>query len=243
MEFKNPDMHSDLVFNLYRTLILQFICLLFFGSVNAQISIPSKPSGFWYSEKSGDANSILIEAFFDPVCPDSRDSWPPLKQAIHHYGTPAISLAAYTFPLPYHDNAYLTSRALHIVNELNVSSTYKLLEAFFHHQDRFYGHATENFTRAHVRDQVANFAGEVVGRSYTSAIKLGFTQIKTDLNTRFAFKYGGIKGVYGIPFFFVNGFPLPDAGSAIDFQGWKKFLDPLIKNKKGKRGMSAHHYM
>lgn len=92
-------MRSDRVFNLYRTLILQF-CLLFLGSVNAQISIPSKPGGFWYGEKSGDANSILIEAFFDPLCPDSRDAWPPLKQAIHHYGTPAISLAVHTFPLP-----------------------------------------------------------------------------------------------------------------------------------------------
>lgn len=34
----------------------------------------------------------------------------------------------------YHDNAYLCSRALHIVDQLNISATYKLLEAFFQQQ-------------------------------------------------------------------------------------------------------------
>lgn len=210
--------------------------------MDAQITIPSKPGGFWYSKDSGDANSILVEAFFDPLCPDSRDAWPPLREAIHHYGTPEISLVVHTFPLPYHDNAYLSSRALHIVNELNASSTYKLLEAFFHYQERFYGKATSNFTRAHVQNQVANFATKVVGSSYASAIKHGFTDPNTDQATRFSFKYGGIKGVYGTPFFFVNGFPLPDAGSALDFKGWKTIIDQLIKNKKKtKKGISVHY--
>lgn len=40
----------------------------------------------------------------------------------------------YCVACSYHDNAYLSSRALHIVNELNASSTYKLLEAFFQNQ-------------------------------------------------------------------------------------------------------------
>lgn len=55
-------------------------------------------------------------------------------------------------------------------------------------QERFSGLATANFSRAHVRDQIANFAVEVVGRSYASAIKLGFTNLNTDQATRFAFK-------------------------------------------------------
>lgn len=34
----------------------------------------------------------------------------------------------------YHDNAYAASRALHIVDLVNPSDTFKLLEAFFEHQ-------------------------------------------------------------------------------------------------------------
>lgn len=34
----------------------------------------------------------------------------------------------------YHDNAYATSRALHIVDLVNPSDTFTLLEAFFEHQ-------------------------------------------------------------------------------------------------------------
>lgn len=72
------------------------LILIFIISVNSQI-----PYGFWYS---GDGEidltkSIVIEAFLDPVCPDSRDSWPPLKKALHHYGS-RVSLVVHTFPLP-----------------------------------------------------------------------------------------------------------------------------------------------
>jgi len=34
----------------------------------------------------------------------------------------------------YHDNAYVTSRALHIVNTVHANATFSLLEGFFKHQ-------------------------------------------------------------------------------------------------------------
>lgn len=89
-------------FNLYSNFFLFFAVLIIYGSfTNAQITIPSKFDGFWYNkEGSVEANSIYIEAFFDPVCPDSRDAWPPLKEAINHYSGSQISLVVHTFPLP-----------------------------------------------------------------------------------------------------------------------------------------------
>ncbi|XP_022869270.1 uncharacterized protein LOC111388717 [Olea europaea var. sylvestris] len=116
---------------------LAFLCfrMCFFVSIDAQVPIPPKLDGFWYENRPSEADSIFIEAFFDPVCPDSRDSWPGLKQALHHYGS-RVTLLVHTFPLPYHDNAFVSSRALHIVNKLNSSATYDLLEAFFQHQVR-----------------------------------------------------------------------------------------------------------
>lgn len=60
---------------------------------------PAKPDGFVYGNRSFDFDSILIEAFYDPLCPDSRDSWPPLKQALHHYAS-RVTLVLHLLPLP-----------------------------------------------------------------------------------------------------------------------------------------------
>lgn len=37
----------------------------------------------------------------------------------------------------FHDNAFVASRALHIVNALNANATFNLLEGIFKHQVRF----------------------------------------------------------------------------------------------------------
>ncbi|CAN4105232.1 unnamed protein product [Withania somnifera] len=216
-------------YNILKSIVFlnSVLLLIFFDFVNSQVSLPSKQDGFWYENRIDKKESILIEAFFDPVCPDSRDSWPPLKLALLHYGS-RVSLVVHPFPLPYHDNAFISSRALHIINKLNTSATYRLLEAFFDQQENFYGKATFNLSKASVLDEIAKFTSIAIGNSNSAAIEAGFTDPKTDHATRMSFKYGCVKGVYGTPFFFVNGFPLPDAGSPLDYKAWRDIIDPLF---------------
>ncbi|XP_047325843.1 uncharacterized protein LOC124929507 [Impatiens glandulifera] len=205
------------------------IILAYFSWVVAgQAPIPAKYDGFLYKNQAATTDSIIIEAFFDPVCPDSRDAWPPLKQAIEYYGS-HVSLIVHPFPLPYHDNAFVTSRALHIVNKLKPISTYDLMELFFKNQEELYNKPTFNKSRSSVVKHVAKFAVKATGSSYSSDIESGFTDRKTDLLTRVSFKYGCSRGVYGTPFFFVNGFALADGGSSIDYKKWRNILDPIIK--------------
>ncbi|KAI3797013.1 hypothetical protein L1987_39702 [Smallanthus sonchifolius] len=196
--------------------------------LRSQPIIPSRYDGFVYRKQAASTDTVLIEAFYDPVCPDSRDSWPPLKQAVDYYGPAVVSLIVHTFPLPYHDNAFVTSRALHIVNELNASSTYHLLNAFFKHQERFYNAQTSKMSREAILDQVIDFASTTLGNSMQSAIKSGFNDSTTGIKTRVSFKYGCSRGVYGTPFFFVNGFMIPfNDSQPIDYNGWRKIIDPL----------------
>ncbi|XXG61901.1 hypothetical protein AAC387_Pa05g0391 [Persea americana] len=82
------------------------ILFLFFISqravvVDGQVPIPPKYDGFVYRKSHG-TESIVVEAFFDPLCPDSRDAWPPLKQALTYYVSNrcSLSLIAHPFPLP-----------------------------------------------------------------------------------------------------------------------------------------------
>lgn len=64
-------------------------------------------------------------------------------------------------------------------------------------------------------------------------------------NTKFVLKmqYSVIRGVYGTPFFFVNGFLLTDTGDAIDYKAWRKVIDPLIASKSVKNAESFHFYL
>ncbi|XP_075484587.1 uncharacterized protein LOC142524468 [Primulina tabacum] len=209
--------------------IFGFFLLLIFFPIICQPQIPAEQDGFWFGKRQGPEKSIHVEAFFDPVCPDSRDSWPDLKKVVQYYGS-RVTLVVHTFPLPYHDNSFASSRALHIVNKLNATAIYNLLEAFFDHQERFYGASTFNMSRASVVDDIVMFVTDELGASFHSAIKSGFTDSKTDHATRVAFKYGCLRGVYGTPFFFINGFPVPDAGSPLNYGKWRKIIDPLVTN-------------
>ncbi|GFY95805.1 thioredoxin superfamily protein [Actinidia rufa] len=199
-------------------------------TVDGQVTIPARFDGFVYKAQPTSIDTVVIEAFFDPVCPDSRDAWPSLKKAVDHYGD-RVSLILHTFALPYHDHSFVTSRAMHIVNGLNSNATYDLLELFFKHQEFFYNLPTINLSRATIIRHVVKLATEAVGSAYQSEVDSGFADRRTDLLTRVAFKYGCSRGVYGTPFFFVNGFALPDGGSALSYGKWRSIIDPLFKEK------------
>ncbi|XP_019414675.1 PREDICTED: uncharacterized protein LOC109326443 [Lupinus angustifolius] len=214
-------------------LLLQLQLLILFKSGAADYIPPAKSDGFGYKIHSINLDSILIEAFYDPLCPDSRDSWPPLKKALHHYGHHRVSLIVHLLPLPYHDNAFVASRALHIVNGLNSSATYPLLEWFFKNQEKFYNAPTRNLSRASIVKEIVKSATEVIGNSDYNSVKNGFNDTNTDHLTRISFKYAASRGVYGTPFFYVNGFVLPDTGDSVNYTAWRKVLDPLVGAKKG----------
>ncbi|XP_043712020.1 uncharacterized protein LOC122660838 isoform X2 [Telopea speciosissima] len=209
-----------------------FVFNLSIWTIHAQGSIPARFDGFVYENNLPDhADTILIEAFFDPVCPDSKDAWPDLKRVVEYYG-PQLSLIVHPFALP---------RALHIVNKLNASATYPLLELFFKHQTKFYNRHTYKMCRPSVVDYIVTFVTRIVGDDSLSAVESGFSDRSTDLATGISFKYGCSRGVMGTPYFFVNGFPLPNAGSALDYNGWRSIIDPLI-NVKGQSGDETPHF-
>ncbi|URE19853.1 ribonuclease P MRP 25kDa, partial [Musa troglodytarum] len=184
---------------------LLFTALFLLSSCSFGSGIPTRYDGFYYSGEVGDwKDVIVVDAFLDPLCPDSRDAWPPLKQVVRLY-SPRLVVIVHPFPLPYHNNAFVACRALHIANKLNASSTFPLLELFFKYQERYYNGPTKSMSRSAIIDDMAKLANGA---------------------------YGCTRGVAGAPFFFVNGFLLPDAGSALDLETWKSIIGPLLKNQR-----------
>ncbi|MQL83689.1 hypothetical protein Taro_016173, partial [Colocasia esculenta] len=207
----------------------------------AQVPIPSRFDGFVYGVGAPSRwDSIVVDAFFDPLCPDSKDAWPDLRRAVEHY-SPRVSLTVHPFALPYHDNSFVACRALHIADKLNASATYPLLELFFKYQDRYYNRPTRELSRASIVGKIAKLAAKAIGHN-SSAIESGFEDLSTGMATRISFKYACSRGVIGTPSFFVNGFPLPDGGSAIDYHKWKSIIDPLLKNDLSPDGFPNPRY-
>lgn len=154
-----------------RTALL-FAALLVGTSVEAQQLPPSRRDGFVYPPgRKIEPDTILIEAYFDPVCPDCGDAWEPLKLAVDHYGS-RVALVLHLMPLPsvfdflvflfdfpsyynlcfvcfgpcrFHDNAFVVSRALHIVDTINANATFSFLEGIFKHQVRLVLFRNPNF--------------------------------------------------------------------------------------------------
>ncbi|RWW21359.1 hypothetical protein GW17_00014494 [Ensete ventricosum] len=79
---------------------LLFTALFLLSSCRFGSGIPTRYDGFYYS--GGGENwkdAIVVDAFLDPLCPDSRDAWPPLKQVVRLY-SPHLAVIVHPFPLP-----------------------------------------------------------------------------------------------------------------------------------------------
>ncbi|KAG5400666.1 hypothetical protein IGI04_015273 [Brassica rapa subsp. trilocularis] len=73
-----------------------------------------------------------------------------------------------------------------------------------------------------------------VGSEGSSSINANatFSLLEGDLHTRVSFKYSISRRISSTPTFYVNGFELLDAGSPIDFEGWKNTIDPLVNPRE-----------
>ncbi|XP_003578547.1 uncharacterized protein LOC100839255 isoform X2 [Brachypodium distachyon] len=209
-------------------------CSYYLLVLQAQASVPPRYDGFAYRAAAW-KDSVLVEAFLDPLCPDSRDAWHPLRLAVERY-SPRVSLIVHPFPLPYHTYSFHACRALHIANKLNSSSTYPLLELFFKNQGKFSNHALSSLSSTAITGEISKMAVQAVGNS-VSEFQSGFSDARTDSAARVSFKYGCTRGVAGAPFFFVNGFLQPGGGSPIDYTTWTNILDPIVAQHGEKTDM------
>lgn len=105
------------------------ICTVFYASgVRAQeVPIPPRPLGYVHAYgQTTNLTAVQIDAFLDPLCPDSKQAFPTLLQVANHYGPDVLTLRLHMFPLPYHRNSYLAS----MVN--TKATTYTIYVTEFH---------------------------------------------------------------------------------------------------------------
>ncbi|GFN99614.1 eppin [Plakobranchus ocellatus] len=80
------------------------------------LNIPKRPLGFIYGGAAQDP-CVEIAAYLDVTCPDSEAVYPTLLQVAEFYASSDVQLRMHLFPLPYHRNSYVISKAAHVLDQ------------------------------------------------------------------------------------------------------------------------------
>ncbi|XP_064613301.1 uncharacterized protein LOC135477077 [Liolophura sinensis] len=195
-----------------------------------QVPIPKRPLGYVYKGVAPTA-PVNIEFFLDLICPDSKAAFPVLKAVGDHYGG-SVRIAAIPFPLPYHRNAFLAAKGIHVVNNLtngDMDKVYLWMANVFQYQAKFGEALNYNLPE---NDTVGQFSAiaTTMGLSGATFEDLLTNNSDLDFNTRIEWKYACTRGVAGTPWFTINGVPVP-ADASWSVSDWIKVIDPLLAQK------------
>ncbi|CAF3323111.1 unnamed protein product [Rotaria socialis] len=193
---------------------------------SAQAPIPSRPDGYGVG---GPADShVVVEMFFDPLCPGCKASWPTVLQVIQAYGT-RIHVRIHTFPLPYHTNSFVASQGLHVIanaTSRNLDSIFQYATKVFENQAAWYNDATQSMTMPQVVDSLATFVAST-GLVTKDKFLAGMAMDDINFETRVSWKYACSRGVLGTPTFFINGVFI-SADPTWSLNDWKSVIDPIL---------------
>eukprot|EP01138_Halocafeteria_seosinensis_P014013 gb/GECG01014309.1/.p1 GENE.gb/GECG01014309.1/~~gb/GECG01014309.1/.p1 ORF type:complete len:217 (+),score=18.75 gb/GECG01014309.1/:1-651(+) len=206
--------------------LIQALCMISFPGASAQSApIPRRYDGF----PMGNADApLLLEAFYDFMCPDSKASWPALKQTLMTFGPSKIRFYLHVFPLPYHHNSFIANQGGLVAETLggSVQYTYNWMEAVYAHQDEFGNDETANMTMNDVIEKFGQLASSSLGVSQSDFVD-GLNNRTLNLDTRTSWKYACSRSVTGTPSFLLNGVQAP-AESTWTVQQWKQFLSQYL---------------
>jgi len=190
--------------------------------VSAQAPIPNRPDG--YGTGGPTSAPVVVEAFYDMMCPDSRASWPTIPQLIAHYGS-NVHFRFHTFALPFHTNSFFANQGAHVIAHYNASAVYDYMNAIYAAQDSFGNSVTADLT---INTVLANMGAMVEKADLmpAAAFVAGLNDATLNWETRVSYKYGCSRAVVNTPTYLVNGVTL--ASNPASLSDWTFVLDPLL---------------
>ncbi|CAF3403679.1 unnamed protein product [Rotaria sp. Silwood1] len=213
-----------------RTIFSIILAVAYVGFISAQVPIPSRPDGYGVGGPA-DAH-VVVEMFFDPLCPGCKASWPTVLQLIQAYAT-RIHVRIHTFPLPYHTNSFVASQGLHVVANVtnrNLDAIFQYVTKVFENQQMWYNDATKSMTMPQVIDSLATYIDKI-GLISKDKFLAGMASDDINDETRISWKYACSRGVVGTPTFLINGVTI-SANSAWSLDDWKSVIDPILASNK-----------
>jgi hypothetical protein len=193
------------------------------------IPIPKYVEGFDQGAVQN-SKAVLIEAFYDLQCPDSKASYPALKELLQSSSFASqIVVRIQLFPLPYHRNGFLSTQATRVIQSMDSRLVFKWFDLYFEAQDNFTNIATKSLSGDQVIQNMGILAQNNLGIDYDRFLQGIQYGTNSDAESRIGWKYGCSRGVSGTPFFFVNGvYVTNDPGWTK--QDWENLLASIQSN-------------
>ena len=171
-------------------------------------------------------SSFSLEAHYDLLCPDSRNSYYILSQVMRDYNLSTSENFKFTihfFPLPYHTFAHKVAIGERFVQDnYGVGKAWEYTDFMFRNQETFYNGNISNLSISQVEGKLGRLIErnlEIPSSSFVSALE----DPNYDGETRISWKFGCSRTVSGAPFYFVNGIKVDDAPS-FQYADWVNFL-------------------
>lgn len=213
------------------------VCLVSFSASLAygpgSVPIPRTYDGFALGPASA---PLLVEAFYDLQCPDSRAAHPVLRTVFEticsRSNTPqgCVRLIVHMFPLPYHRAAFPAAQIAQVIAENSTQLLWRWMDAYFNEQDKFKNGAIHHLSEEELHAQMVELAESSVNlpkRLLSSGLAYGN---EYDAKTRVSWKYACSRGISGTPQFLVNGVLVQMDGDA-SVSDWESLLLPLLAQK------------
>lgn len=159
----------------------------------------------------------------DFLCPDCAQAFPTLISLAEMYDL-SLKITIHPFPLPYHRNAFLASKAAHVVGESGSASYFSYAALLWQNLDELSGDRADNLNVTSVINRLGELASKWVAPSeFLTAMQ----NPAFEAGARIAWKYACSRGIYGTPTYYLNGVYL-SASPAWTRTHWRKVIDPLL---------------
>jgi len=204
--------------------VLVVACVAIAGAL-AQTPIPTNPGDNGFAIGNIDA-PVVIDGFFDLLCPDCAATWPTVKQVLQAYGTKQLRLNFHTFPLPYHTYAFYANQGLHIVQDYAPTKIWAYADMMFDQQSNFWNPINmDNTTTSIINAMSALVESNKILDAAT--FKAGLLNDTINEDTRISWKYGTSRGVTGTPTFFANGVMI-SADPSWSLSDWQSLINSIL---------------
>jgi len=198
-----------------------FCIFLFFSlSFTSQIiPIPKIEEGVILGDR---ATSIIhLEAHFDLLCPDCRDSYSNLSRVIQELDlfNKNFSMTVHFFPWPFHTYSFLTTVGAKFIQTVKGSSAAQgYMEAIFRQQYIFSG---DYLTINQTEENICQIITQWIALNSTECAEIFNSTVYNNM-ARVSLKIGSQRSVVATPTYFVNDVRLDDS-KTYDYQDWLNF--------------------
>jgi hypothetical protein len=220
--------------------MISSLFLLALGSVftvpaaaqKAETLIPLSSTGYAF-QRGNAASNIVVELYIDLTCSSCLSEWPTINEVVAAYSAD-VNFLYRILPLPYHQQAFITSKAASCVNYYCSSeAVFTFFDTVYANQALIYNSATANMTYNEVVDLVEGWALDGTGLTsaqYAEGMNSSTTAGSSiEMNSRYMFKYATLHDIWATPVFAINGVIVLGLD---DFNTWSQTLDSLLASRR-----------